>query len=126
MQKVQHDTPGCLLFISFHFSSFIFISFHLSSSFLLLWRRCEAWTRPAGIQATREVAGYQCLEAWAARVGPCCHPSQDVLILCFGCRVSVKPRRSANATYSAGLLCVRLEVHVGSVGSACRFGWKCM
>lgn len=25
-------------------------------------RRCEAWTRPAGIQATREAAGYQCLE----------------------------------------------------------------
>lgn len=25
-------------------------------------RRCEVWTRPAGIQATREVAGYQCLE----------------------------------------------------------------
>ena len=43
-------------------------SFHFWYSFLLLWRRCEAWTRPAGIQATREAAGYQCLEAWAGCV----------------------------------------------------------
>ena len=26
-------------------------------------RRCEVWTRPAGIEATRDVAGYYCLEA---------------------------------------------------------------
>lgn len=82
------------------------------SSCLLLWRRCEVWTRPAGIQATREVAGYQCLEAWAARVGPFFHPSPGCVDSLFWMPSVCQPCRSANSTYSAGLLGIRLELHV--------------